>query len=77
MWLDQKRWIVERMGETTLKLVLWERTERLSLVLINVLTKIYSVTESSSLDLEILDKKDHAYVIRMQNTVKEVELCEI
>jgi DNA end-binding protein Ku len=50
-------------------------TGAISFGLINVLTKIYSVTESSSLDLEILDKKDHAYSKFKhvyENTVKEV-----
>ena len=44
--------------------------------LVNIPVKIYSATESSNLDLDMLDKKDHAHIKYMrvnENSGKEVE----
>lgn len=44
--------------------------------LVNIPVKLYSATESSSLDLDMLDKKDHAHIKFKrvnENTGKEVE----
>lgn len=44
--------------------------------LVNIPVKMYSATESSSLDLDMLDKKDHAHIKYQrinENTGKEVE----
>lgn len=44
--------------------------------LVNIPVKMYSATESSNLDLDMLDKKDHAHIKYMrvnENTGKEVD----
>ena len=48
--------------------------------LVNIPVKLFSATESSNLDLDMLDKKDHAHIRFMrvnENTGKEVKLQNI
>lgn len=48
--------------------------------LVNIPVKLFSATESSNLDLDMLDKKDHAHIRFMrvnENTGKEVKLENI
>ncbi len=48
--------------------------------LVNIPVKLFSATESSNLDLDMLDKKDHAHIRFMrvnENTGKEVKLESI
>src|SRR5665647_1507794 len=50
-------------------------TGAISFGLVNIPVKIYSATEASDLDLDLLDKKDHANIKYMrvnENTGKEV-----